>query len=141
VAEVTALTTILNAVDRAKQVKPSQWMSACPCCRSRKGRPLAITEAGDRVLLHAFCGCTTESVLGALGLTVTDLFDTPREHRQEPMRARVSARDVLASVSQEVTFVAIIAAYMLEHKTITESDWERLSRASTRIAAARDQIG
>ena len=138
---MTASSLILDRVQRPRRTKPGAWAAACPCCQSRKGRPLAITEAGDRVLLHAFCGCSTESVLNALGLTVTDLFDRPLEHRVEPNAIRVSPRDVLASVSQEVTFVALIAAHMLEAKQITEADWDRLSRAASRLSAARDHIG
>lgn len=137
---MTAVSQVLDCVQRARRVKPSQWMAACPCCQSRKGRPLSITESGDRVLLHAFCGCQTDDVLGALGLSVTDLFDAPKEHRREPQAPRISPRDVLASLSQEVTFVSLLAADFLERKEITEADWVRLAKAASRISAARDHI-
>ena len=138
---MTAASLILDRVQRPRRDKPGHWMAACPCCQSRKGRPLSITEAGDRVLLHAFCGCSTEAVLGALGLSVTDLFDAPKEHRAEPKPSRVAARDVLAALSTEVMFVALLAADFLDKKQITQSDWARLAKAAARIGAARDHIG
>lgn len=78
---MTAAARILDRLQRVKQSRPNSWMSACPCCESRKGRPLAITEAQDgRVLLHAFCGRETGAVLHRIGLEIGDLFDRPIEH-------------------------------------------------------------
>lgn len=135
---MTATAQLLDRLERAKQVRPGQWMAACPCCKSRKGRPLAVTEAGDRVLLHAFCGCPTENVLGILGLSVTDLFDTPLQHRVEPERPRFSARDVLEALTPELTFLALIANDIQERREISDESWSRLAIATQRITVARD---
>lgn len=120
-------------------------MSACPCCQSRKGRPLAITDPGDgRVLLHAFCGCSTESVLGALDLTVSDLFDAPLaaglSPSMTPTRQRVSAREVMEALSQELTFVALLSASLQEHQFISDGDWRRFAVAASRINSANDYL-
>src|SRR3954470_14083797 len=51
---------------------------------------LHVSEAADgRVLLHCFAGCTTETIVAALGLTLADLF--PKDplngpHWPRPMR-------------------------------------------------------
>jgi hypothetical protein len=37
--------TVLDRLHRVKPTKPGQWMAGCPCCASRKGRPLAVTFA------------------------------------------------------------------------------------------------
>jgi hypothetical protein len=65
----------LQALDHAPV---HRYMAGCPCCDSRRGRPvsLRVTDNG-RVLVHAFCGHETEDVLAALGLTLADLFDKP----------------------------------------------------------------
>lgn len=137
---MTAANAILDRLSRVTRTKPGQWMAACPICESKKGRPLAVTEAGDRVLMHAFCGCSTEDVLGRIGLTVNDLFDKPLAHRQEPARASVSARDLLTVISEEASVIAVIAAQVVDKREMSEADWDRLATAASRVFNARDHI-
>ena len=134
---MNAINAVLDRLHRVKATKPGQWMAACPCCESRRGRPLAVTEREDRVLLHAFCGCSTEDVLGRLGLSVTDLFDAPIQHRHEPSVPRIPAAEVLASLSMEATILAVIASDLLNQREI---DWQRLATCVTRITHAADYI-
>jgi hypothetical protein len=50
------------------------WTTRCPAHEDRNPS-LSITEATDgKVLLKCWAGCTTESVLAALGLRWSDLF-------------------------------------------------------------------
>jgi hypothetical protein len=87
--------------------------------------------------MHAFCGCSTESVLGALGLTLSDLFDRPLGTRLAPSHSRPSARDVLSALDHEVTIVAMIAEGM-KRGTVLPTEVTRLAVAARRIGAARD---
>lgn len=137
---MSASAKLLDRLSRVRQSRPGSWMAACPCCESRKGRPLAITEKDDgRVLLHAFCGCSTEDVLGRLGLEIADLFDKPLVH-VPPTAARVPAGDVLTSLSHEATTLAVIASDMLDGRPIDEPTWARLSTAVARVTNAADYI-
>lgn len=54
------------------------WLSLCPAHEDHV-HSLSIKEEGDRVLVHCFAGCTTESVVTALELHMTDLFLKPLE--------------------------------------------------------------
>jgi hypothetical protein len=92
------------------------------------------------VLLHAFCGCETDHVLGAIGLTIADLFERPLGPHIAPTSSRIPARDLLAVVSEEVTVVAIIASDFLARRSIDEPTWQRLAQAASRIGAARDHV-
>jgi hypothetical protein len=132
---------ILDLLQRPRQNRPGSWVAACPCCESRKGRPLAITEKDDgRVLLYAFCGCSTEDVLGRIGLTINDLFDKPLAHVQSSPAAAMSARDLLNVLSEETSLIAVLAAQMVDGKHITEADFARLATAAQRVWNARDHI-
>jgi hypothetical protein len=132
---------LLSRLVRVKQSRPGSWMSACPCCESRKGRPLAVTEKDDgRVLIHAFCGCTTEDVLGRLGLSVTDLFAEPLTHHAAPAAVRVPAGDVLASLTHEATMLAILANDIQTNQDVTDDTWERLATCAQRIGNAADYL-
>jgi hypothetical protein len=96
-----------------------------------------------RLLLHAFCGHDTDTVLSALGLTLADLFPQRLAGAGEaggygPTRSRLPAADLLQVISEEVSIVAIIASDIVSNKTITEGEWLRLARATSRIGRVKD---
>ncbi|HET9215358.1 MAG TPA: hypothetical protein VFR18_00165 [Terriglobia bacterium] len=138
---MSAIHKLLDRLDRAKQAKAGSWVAGCPCCRSRQGRPIRVTEASDgRVLLHAFCGCETKAVLDAIGLKFADLFDAPLTLRASSRCVRFSARDLLEVVSKEMSVAAVIASDFLERRSISNEDWARLALAAQRIGATRDYV-
>jgi 5S rRNA maturation endonuclease (ribonuclease M5) len=52
------------------------WSCPGPIHRNGDRHPgLGVTQADDRVLLNCAAGCSTEDVVAALGLTMSDLFD------------------------------------------------------------------
>ena len=59
---------------------------------------LTVRECPDgRVLLHCFAGCSAAEVIGAVGMSMEDLFPAmaPLGDSLEPVRVRFPARDVL----------------------------------------------
>jgi hypothetical protein len=54
------------------------WTCNCPSHEDRSPS-LSVSVGGDeRVLLHCYAGCTPESVVGSLGMTLADLFPADR---------------------------------------------------------------
>ena len=52
----------------------SGWVARCPAHGDRH-QSLSVGEGEDgRILLHCFAGCTAETVVAALGLTMVDLM-------------------------------------------------------------------
>src|SRR3990170_2943888 len=50
------------------------WEAHCPAHHDRNAS-LSVGEGKDgRILLHCHAGCSTESIVGAMGLTLADLF-------------------------------------------------------------------
>jgi hypothetical protein len=49
------------------------WQARCPAHDDRKPS-LTVTDAGDKTLLHCKGGCSTESIVSTMGLTMADLF-------------------------------------------------------------------
>lgn len=91
-----------------------------------------------RVLLHDFGGCDTGDVLAAVGLTVADLFERPAAHSLSGTRSSIPARDLLEIISEETSVIVIVAGDMMERRSISEADWQRLATAAARIGRARD---
>lgn len=135
---MTAAARLLDRLDRIRPTGPGRWASGCPCCESKRGRPLSIRELDDgRVLVHAFCGCSTESVLGALGLRLTDLFPERVGHQYPPCHGRVPARDLLEPAGFEVDVAAILVAEASGGHELTALARARLALAAARIGQAR----
>ena len=140
-AGMSAADTLLSKLHNVHSTSASSWLAGCPLCQSRKGRPLALRETADgRLLLHAFCGCATDAVLGALGLQLSDLFPQRVGDHFAPARSLWSARDVQDLVLLEATIVGILASDFLQKRSIDETDWARLAQATGRLVAIVNEV-
>ncbi len=70
-----ALLTVLERLDDVKRNRKG-YCARCPA-HDDKHPSLSVTETADRVLVKCHAGCTVESVVGALDLTLADLFLDP----------------------------------------------------------------
>jgi len=127
---------ILSALHKVKGAGPDRWVACCPA-HEDKSPSLAIRELDDgRVLLHCFAGCGADEVLGAIGLSMTDLFP-PRPAAPGGGTARerrlLMPGDVFDIARHEVGVVAIVAADMLRSHAVSEDDFQRLAQAHSRL--------
>jgi hypothetical protein len=131
---------LLDRLARPRQTRPGAWAAGCPCCQSKRGRPISVRELDDgRVLLHAFCGCDTGAVLGALGLALSDLFpERLPQHSYQATHARIPAADLLAAIDHEVIVASLILNDVLAAGIATEAQRVRLCQAAACIGEARE---
>lgn len=138
--------TLLSRLERVRQTSPGRWVAACPAHESQSKSSLAIRELPDgRVLLHDFAGCDVESVLGAVGLTIGDLFperiDTAGEARGDRRYRsreahRFDAATLLRAVHADVLLAASIISRALDYQAIDEAELDSLWRCAGRLAEA-----
>ena len=134
-------TTLIDRLDRVRQTAPGRWLAKCPAHQDRSPS-LSIRELDDgRVLLYDFGGCQVGDVLAAVGLTVADLFPQRLPgHSHAATHSKIPARDLLEIVSHETSIVAVIVTDLIAKKTISDTDWQRLALAVSRIGKAADYI-
>ena len=100
---------------------------------------MSIRETEDgRVLVHCFGGCDIQSVLGAVGMDMSDLFPerVERSDYSQPLKSlkpAFYASDLLRIASFECLVVMIAAYDMRRGKKLSENDMERLQTAQQRI--------
>jgi DNA primase len=134
---VSAAAKLLERLDRVKQTAPGKWVARCPA--HEDGSPsLSIRESDGKLLVYCFASCSVANVMQAVGLSLSDLFESPLGHYFKPSKSRIPARDLLEIMSEETSIVAIIAADLLEKRAISDADWQRLAQAAARIGRARD---
>src|SRR5437899_7592682 len=65
----------------AKPVRtPSGWTCRCPAHRDRTPSLSVASGRNGRILLRCFGGCSVESIVAAIGLKISDLMPSRREH-------------------------------------------------------------
>lgn len=131
---------LLSRLDRVKRTGPGKWSARCPAHDDR-GPSLSVRELDDgRLLLHCFAGCSVAEVVGAVGLTLGDLFPEKVEARHDgcPSRERrpFSAQDALVAIDFEATLAAVCAGTLARGESLTDADRARLALAAERISAA-----
>lgn len=95
----------------------SGWMARCPAHADRSPS-LSIREAGGRILIHCFAGCSIEAVCDALQIKLRDLFAKPCERSQEnPVirNAQIAASKALSpNLPRSVRDSEVIVIYTTE---------------------------
>ena len=127
---------LLSRLQRVKRTGPGKWVASCPT-REDKSPSLAIAEKDDgTVLLHDFGGDSVEAILGAVGLSFSDLYpDKPGAFRT-PVRRPFNASDVLSLVAFESTVAVLVISDVVKREGATEQDLDRLLVAAQRFADA-----
>jgi hypothetical protein len=125
---------IENILGRLSKVKPSgkgRWNACCPAHQD-KSPSLSVRVLDDgRILMHCFGGCDVGEVLGALSLTIEDLFPE-RLSDAKPERAPFNAYDVLKGISYELTIVALLAS-KLASSPLADKERDRLFLSISRV--------
>lgn len=112
------------------------WTARCPAHADRSPSLSVKALPDGRILMHCFGGCDTEAVLGALGLTLTDLFPE-RLGDFAPTRGAFSAMDAMRCLSFEAGIAALAAADIAEGRPV---DVGRVCTAAGRIAEALEFV-
>lgn len=141
-AQFSPIGSLLSRLDRVKRTGPNTWMASCPT-RDDKHPSMTIRELDDgRCLIHDFGGDSVEEILGALGLTFSDLYP-PRvtSHHIKGERRPFPAADCLRAIAFEGTIIALAGAAIIAGEPINTFDKNRLLIAVGRINAALDAGG
>lgn len=134
---MSRIDALLSRLDKVKG-RNGSWTACCPAHADRSPS-LSIREAdGGRILLHCFGGCSVESVLGAVGMDMTDLFPEKPGGYHPPERTRFYASDLLRVIAFEATVVMVAAYDLAKGKKLSEPDMRRLEVAHQRINSAME---
>lgn len=128
---------LLSRLDGVRKTGPDTWIARCSA-HDDKSPSLSVRDAGNGVVLaHCFAGCSIDNILGAVGLTLDDMFPDrlPVNHKRQ--RRSFPAADVLATIAREAAIVAVAACNIRKGVTLSDEDHARLLVATERIYEAR----
>ena len=121
---------------RGVQGRGPRWRAICPAHDSKHNpRTLAVFEAEDgRVLVKCHAGCDVQSIVGAVGLDLSDLFPPKSPGDAPRVRKPWSSRDVARALESEAAVAWVVLTDLAAGKPITRTDRERAGVAAQRCA-------
>ncbi len=139
---MSAADRILERVTGVRSIGPGRWLAKCPAHEDRRPS-LSIRETDDgRVLLNDFGGCSTSDVLGAIGMTLAQLFPErlqtdgkPLPAHERPQLPARAAQQRLAEAAHEATVLAIILSDLDGGAELTQALATRFATGAGRILA------
>lgn len=113
-----------------------------PCPAHADKTPSLSVAVGDdgRVLLHCFSGCSVESVVAAMGLAMTDLFQQGATPRKVPRIFGVTSHALREAVDFERQILFFVQADKLHGRPVSRIDLERARLAMQRILLAKQVL-
>lgn len=123
------------------------FSARCPAHEDRTAS-LAVSEGENGTVIHCFAGCQTDDVLGALGLTFSDLYP-PRDRASLTPAERSQARAAvieagwaaaLKTLAQDVLLLQAAAGMLAQGLPLPPSDLTALSAAAIRIDNAKEVL-
>lgn len=131
---------VISRLSGVRKTGYGRWTACCPAHDDRSPS-LLVTERDDGSIgVHCFSGCDVSAVLGAIGLTLGDLFPPRDNYRDKfstkPQRAPFNAMDVLRALLHEALVVALAAEQIAKGQTLSQEDAARVALACERIYEA-----
>jgi hypothetical protein len=132
---------LLNRLEHVKKTGQGKWLARCPAHADRSPS-LAIKEVNDRILLHCFAGCGVTEVLGAVGLTMTDLFPdrVNVSYGAVPKIPRFSRYEMFPLLMQEAIILALAWSDVITHGIMSEADKQRTQQAYQSIMRLHAEV-
>ena len=129
---------LLSRLARVKKTGPGKWIASCPT-RDDKSPSLAIRELDDgTVLLHDFGGESVEAILGAVGLSFTDLYPEKPGAIGKPVKRPFNPSDVLLLVAFQSSVAVNVISGVVKRGTATEQDLHSLLMAAQTLGDAAE---
>lgn len=133
---------LLSRLERVRKAGAG-WSARCPAHEDRTASLSVSTGNDGRLLVHCFAGCPIGDVLGAIGLSVGDLFprrlnDSP-EQRAESRRFAIMAdwSAALGVLEREAGVLLIACGDLARGISLSDADAARLALAEERLKDAR----
>lgn len=129
---------LLSVLKKVRQHGHNRWAACCPA-HDDHSPSLSVRVLDDgRVLVHCFAGCGVDAVMGALGLSTSDLFPERITDHAKPVRPNHFHLMLSAfrAIAFEAHVVAVAAETLAAGITLPVTDRDRLIAAAGRIREA-----
>lgn len=125
---------ILQRLQGVRKTGTDQFIARCPA-HEDKSPSLSVKDAGGKVLIHCFGGCSTHEVVRSMGLELSCLFERTEKHRGRPLKQRTNYKELWIAARHSF-FVILVVSEMLERgEKLNQEGQRQFNAAIARINA------
>jgi hypothetical protein len=140
---ISPVDLILSLLSKHRQSGPGRWLGCCPGPLHRRGdrnMSLSIGETAEgAALIHCFAGCEPGAILGALSLTLADLYPPrlkePDYHGGRPKAPPIPWRDVFTALETDLTACSLAFMDLSAGKPFSPADAAYIATRAADLAA------
>jgi DNA primase len=125
--------TLISRLTKARKLGANRWNACCPAHEDRSpSLSIKLVEDG-RILIHCFGGCSTDEVLGAVGMDINDLFPERLGNHFDKIRKPYEEKDVLLSIRYHLSVVSLGAMKMALNKPMSDEEHEWFAESAKKV--------
>ena len=131
----------VNKLQKVQSRGRDSYVACCPA-HDDKNPSLKLDLKGEKILIKCWSGCSTEDILGAVGMHFDDIFpDRPIYQRSSGKQPALSSADALRIIKYEAMIIWMYGQDLRNKKTPTDEDHNRFTVAITRVKDAMEAAG
>lgn len=123
----------LSMLDKPKRNGEGKWLACCSA-HEDKSPSLAIKLTDDgKILIHCFAGCDVESIVSALGLSLSDLMPDNLTYKKGSTPTKFNKYELFDKILYEARILSIAIRQVLAGKELDGDDRRRVIQAENTI--------
>lgn len=134
---------LLSRLDKVKSNGSGKWIALCPAHADKRPSLAVKLTDDDKILLKCWCACDVESIISAIGLTLSDLMpEKPQGYNRTRARVtRFSKTEMFDRLLHESIILGLGIRQLLNGKELSPTDIESISKAESVIDELRIEVG
>lgn len=131
--------SILNRLEKVRRTGPGKWIACCPAHADKRPSLAVKLTDDDKILLKCWAGCDVESIVSAIGLTLSDLMpEKPQGYDRTRARVpRFNRSEMFDRLLHESIILGLGIRQLLSGKELSPADIESIGKAESLIDELR----
>ncbi|MBF6649527.1 DNA primase [Methylobacter sp. BlB1] len=136
------INTLLSSLDKVKNTGPGKYIAICPSHADRRPSLSIKLTDDDKILLKCWAGCQVTEIVGAIGLTLSDLMpEKPQGYDRAHARVpRFSKSEMFDRLLHESIILGLGIRRLLNGKELSPADIQSINKAESIIDELRKEV-
>jgi hypothetical protein len=125
--------SLISRLENVRRTGQGKYLACCPA-HDDKHPSLAIKQTDDgKILIHCFAGCEADSIVGAVGLELSDLMPDNPTYKRGGKPPKFNRYELFDRVLFESTILLVAIRQLFDGTPLTDDDMQRVKKAEQTI--------